>query len=417
MRKDNRCIAVAAFSAVLLLMMMAHPSQASQTTDPVKIDLYGYFAARYEKVFNEPSLEGNETVDDDSPGEYDYPYVNFMGQSRLWDKYKVFFNVNASGAEELDVRNIWGEYSASEHFNVRIGKSYRKFGLYNEILDAVPTYIGIEPPELFDKDHLILSRTTILMVHGMYEAGDGALSYSLSTDGGEGDREHGTFPIGADVNYRFPDDNLLLGFSGYASNGETGSDVDVGDGSPSSGVLPWMSEDKFWVFGGYFEATPGNLILQAAYWHSSHDAERDADSVITVVNDAGINDRQRRRFLIDPNGAVAAANIDKNGDYDVDTWYVRTGYSFETAIGEIVPYIQWDKYRNEETIGEKDYGGDNEAGVADDGKFSKGTIGVVYRPIPKVAIKLDGSSHYYKFNGENESYPEIRFDVSWVFGL
>jgi hypothetical protein len=34
--------------------------------------------------------------------------------------------------------------------NLRPGKIYRQFGLCDEILDAVPAYYGIEPPELFD---------------------------------------------------------------------------------------------------------------------------------------------------------------------------------------------------------------------------------------------------------------------------
>ncbi len=37
-------------------------------------------------------------------------------------------------------------------------------------------------------------------------------------------------------------------------------------------------------------------------------------------------------------------------------------------------------------IQEKDFGGDNEAGYADDGKFLKPSLGVVYKPDPAVAI-------------------------------
>jgi hypothetical protein len=40
---------------------------------------------------------------------------------------------------------------------------------------------------------------------------------------------------------------------------------------------------------------------------------------------------------------------------------------------------------------------------------------VVYRPVPVVAIKLDGSVHTQEFNGKRESYPEIRMDFSWAF--
>ena len=79
-------------------------------------------------------------------------------------------------------------------------------------------------------------------------------------------------------------------------------------------------------------------------------------------------------------------------------------------------YFQWDHFDNPETIQSKSFGGDNEAGLADDGKFSKGTIGIIFRPQPQLAIKLDASAHFQEFNGDDESYPEIRLDISYIFG-
>jgi hypothetical protein len=84
--------------------------------------------------------------------------------------------------------------------------------------------------------------------------------------------------------------------------------------------------------------------------------------------------------------------------------------------GELVPYAQWDYYDNPETIYDKDWGGDAEAGLADSGKFSKATIGVIYRPQPAVAFKFDASTHFQKVNGSSEPYSEVRFDVSYIFG-
>jgi len=55
-------------------------------------------------------------------------------------------------------------------------------------------------------------------------------------------------------------------------------------------------------------------------------------------------------------------------------------------------YNGW--YSNPETIAKKKYGGDNEAGAADDGVFYKSTVGLVYRPAPEVAIKFDQSFHF-----------------------
>ena len=314
------------------------------------------------------------------------------------------------------MRNIWGEYMHNQYLNVRVGKTYRRFGLYNEMLDAVPTYMGIEPPELFDGDHLIVSRTTLFMVHGWMPLGDGELRYSWSTDNGEGGPQDDNVPMGFDVRYDWNLGENTVGISGYSSNGDTTSDVDVGEGSPDSGVLPWMASDDFTVIGAYTEFNVGAVTLQAAYWTAEHDAERDPASVVSVINNAGVNDAQLRRFLLDDAGPVSEANIDTDGDYDITTWYVRAGWSIMTKHGEWMPYVQWDHFDNPETIQDKDWGGDNEAGLADDGKFSKGTIGIIYRPVPQLAIKLDGSAHFQEYNGDDESYPEIRLDVSYIFG-
>jgi hypothetical protein len=138
---------------------------------------------------------------------------------------------------------------------------------------------------------------------------------------------------------------------------------------------------------------------------------------VSVVNGAGINAAQRARFLIDPAGPVSASNVRLSGDHTIRTWYVRAGYSKETARGEVGPYVQWDWYRNPETISSKRFGGDAEAGEADDGEFSKATAGILYRPVPQVAFKLDASMHRYRFLGRNVSYPEIRIDLSYAFGL
>ncbi|MDD9940239.1 MAG: hypothetical protein OXU20_04155, partial [Myxococcales bacterium] len=69
------------------------------------------------------------------------------------------------------------------------------------------------------------------------------------------------------------------------------------------------------------------------------------------------------------------------------------------------------------TIAKKDLGGDGEAGISDDGKFQKYTLGTVFRPVPQVALKLDGSAHVQDFNGKSEFYPEIRISFSYLWGL
>ncbi len=380
------------------------------------LSLYGYFATRFEKTFAEPGLEGNSIVKTDAPAEFLYPSFNLLLQHQITNKFKAFVNLNGAGGEVVDLRNFWGEYAASAAFNIRMGKIYRKFGLYNEILDAVPTYYGIEPPELFDGDHLMISRTTAFMLYGSFGSGSGIFNYSVSTDNGEGGAAEGLIPIGYDFNYKFGGGDYTVGISGYTSGGATTSDIGVGEGSPKSGVLPWMAADEFSVLGGYFEAKAGKVTLQTEYWRASHDAQRDPDAVVAMINGGKPNAAQRTRFLKTPSAAVEASNVSLAAHYDIKTWYVRAGLAQETRMGEFAPYVQWDYYSNPETIAKKTFGGDNEAGVADDGVFNKSTVGLVFRPTPQVAAKLDQSFHFYKFNGEDVNYWEIRFDVSLLFG-
>jgi hypothetical protein len=130
--------------------------------------LYGYINSNLQKTFGYPSLSNGETVLNDDPLEWT-PVRNFhiYGQGNLSRKVSFLFNL-AHRNGLVEIRNAWGNFLIKEHFQVRVGKMYRKFGLYNERLDQVPTFIGIEPPEMLDTDHLFLERTTNLMVHGNF---------------------------------------------------------------------------------------------------------------------------------------------------------------------------------------------------------------------------------------------------------
>jgi hypothetical protein len=383
-----------------------------------QLSVYGYFSTRVEKGFGVPSYDGTEIVKETLPHEFASPFFSFMAQSPIGDRFRAFVNFNGSSGGALTVRNSWGEYNGSNAFNLRVGRQYRRFGLYNENLDATPTYYGIEPPETFDTDHLIVSRTTMAMVYGRTSIAKSVLNYSITTDNGEGkDIFKNAYPVGVDLNCVLASGKATVGFSGYNSGGWTNSDVSVGDGSPKSGVLPWMERDHFSVMNGYVEGKLDRLTLQFEVATADHKAVRDASAVLDLVANAGLNDAQRARFLIDPAGTEDAANVNLNGDYQIQTWYTRAGYSIESRLGEFGPYVQWDYYSNPETVNKKSFGGDAEAGDADDGKFNKSTLGLVYRPVPEVAFKFDGSQHYYKYKGENVNYTELRFDVSYTFGL
>jgi hypothetical protein len=254
------------------------------------------------------------------------------------------------------------------------------------------------------------------MLHGGVDAGSGMLNYAFTTDNGEGDSFSNALPVGYDLRYQAKTGAYTLGMSGYTSAGPATSNVSLGDGSPKSGVLPWMAEDDFWVLGGFAETNVKQILLQGEYWRSNHDALRDPARTVEMIQGGKPNRSQLSRFLLDPAGPIAESNVNTNGNYTIETWYLRAGYAYETERGEFAPYLQWDSYSNPEVIGKKTFGGDNEAGVSDNGRFGKWTVGLVYRPRPEVAVKLDASSHRYKLGGQHVSYPEVRADVSFIWG-
>lgn len=383
-----------------------------------KLSFYGFLNFNAEKVFNEPSRDAfGNTVDESGPFEMANPSFHIYGGSRLSENFTVFFNLGKDD-DNIQLVNAWGNWKIADMFQIRAGRQYRRFGLFNERLDQIPTYSGIEPPELFDNDHLLLPRTSLFSIHGEKKMGRRTFKYFLTTSNGESGAEKKVFPIGWDL--RYATSFFMIGASGYTSNltsTKSQSTVGLGDGSPSAGVLPWMTGDKYSVFGVFAETRQGNLSIKAAYFTASHDAVRNPDDVITLAQNGLLNQAQIDRMLNAGADltALTTADVNTNGDYTVNTWYLRVSYDINTTRGKLTPYFFLDHYKNPETIGSKGFGGDNEAGVADDGKFLKPSIGFVYRPVEKVAIKIDGSSHNYNFNGKKDSYPEIRIDVSYMF--
>ena len=385
--------------------------------------LYGYINSNFQKTFDFPYSEGDDiTIRRSDPAEWS-PVKNFhiYGQGNLHSRISYLFNLGRAD-DLLEIRNAWGNFTVREALQFRVGKMYRKFGLYNERLDQIPTFIGIEPPEMLDSDHLFLTRTTNFMIHGSFRKPRHELSYALMTDNGENGPAHNLIPMGWDLRFKSYTKSFIVGTSGYASslsNTKATSAVALGDGSPSGGILPWMKGDRFVIVGLFFEKQFGNVLVQSEYYSSRHSAERDPSSTLQVIREAGINPVQRKRFLGEnaskSNDDLTESDIVTKSNYNVQTFYVRVGYNVKSSVGQFVPYVFLDWMNYPENIANKDFGGDAEAGIADNGKFFKPSAGVVYRPIPSVAIKLDGSYHSQHFNGKEVMYPELRLDFSFAF--
>lgn len=400
------------------------PVDASAAASVFTARLYGYLDAHYEKSARTPvGVDAmGRTVKGRSPGEWDLTNFHVMLQGNVLGSYRYFINLAAPGSGSpsedagLDVRNAWLELPLyRDLFNVRLGKTYRRFGLYNEILDAVPTFIGIEPPEMFDTDHLMLTRTTNAMLHGKLTSGDATIAYALMT--GNDERAEAEIPLGADLRFTL-DPGVLVGASYYASNGD--AVPGTREGSSPGGVHNWMARDDFKVYSVFAQFVRAGLTLQAEYTTATHDATRDPAAVAAMVdpdNGAGLYRPQLERFFSDPD-APAEDNVILDASFQVRAAYTRVGYEIRAGKWAFVPYAQFDYYENKETIANEDFGGDNEAGIADDGRFYKSTLGMVIRPVRFVAIKVDGSTHTQKFNGAYITYPEIRtsFSLYWEYG-
>ncbi len=384
---------------------------------------YGFINANVEQVFDAPQIteEGNR-VFENGPINWS-PVQNFhiYGSQNLSNKISIFFNLAHNGSEVLEIRNAYGNFLIKDFFQIRIGKMYRNFGLYNSKLDQIPTFIGIEPPELFDNDHLFLTRTTSFALHGAIPIRGNQISYFLSTENGEGGPRKSVIPLGWDFRFKSDDNNLIVGTSGFLSGGNVSPIINDLNPISEGGVLSWMQTDRFYVFGLFVEKKIGNILLQSEMYLSPHDAIRDATKTLDIVKNATISESQRKRFLSEnsdkTNEVLTESDIVKHTSYVAKTWYVRLGYDIQTRVGQFVPYVFFDYMSHPEIIQNKRFGGDNEAGVSDDGVFYKPSLGLLYRPQPEVAIKFDGSLHAQQVNGEMVAYPEIRLDFSFAFDV
>lgn len=404
------------FKKVIVAALTCSTLMPLANAQDLKSRVYGYLEGYVEKNEKTPTRTGGTastpgTVSREvSPHEFDTPNIVLMVKSTYQNKFSSFLNLVSPGGEEVRTRNAWIETKiAGEQFKIRFGKMYRPFGLYNEILDAVPTFIGIEPPELFDADHLIVTRTTNLMFHGEQEVGQDLLRYAITT--GNDEVESDQIPVGGDVRYTHFGNgyDLTFGSSFYLSNGKA-----VPHEENAGGVKKWMKEDEYNVLGFYSELNTNKWKVQGAYYKSHHNGTRSGEFLRENFGaDSALNQRQLDRLC---QGNCATAT-DSSATYDVETWYFRAGYTIQTEYGDWVPYVQYDYYSNPETIANKDIGGDNEAGLADDGRFTKQTLGLVYRPVPVAAIKLDASNHNQKIDGSYKNFTEARLSYSYIWSL
>jgi len=396
------------------------------------VTFYGFANVNFEKVFNKPGWGyDGKAIFEKTPIDLSIP--NFLLYATSDFSQDITFLVGLSKDDEhIGIDSLWGNVKINDAIQIKLGKMYRKFGLFNEKLQDLPTFTGIEAPELFDGDHLMLPRTTELMIHGKKHLSESiALMYAVDTGVGEGNTGLDALPLGWDLRMKVDTNfepllnpSIIFGTSGYISsltNTKTKPNS-IGEHAiiKTTGISQWMESDNYGVFGGFIEANLfENLLLQTAYWYGNHNAIRNPESVLNIIKNTNLSQNQKQRFLGNntskPIETLTTKDIVLDAKYNIQTYYIRLGYSFNTPIGGITPYLFLDWMSNPELIENKNFGGDDEVGISDNGQFLKPSIGVVYRPLNELAIKLDGSTHIQTFNGKTESYPEVRFDVSFAF--
>jgi hypothetical protein len=242
------------------------------------------------------------------------------------------------------------------------------------------------------------------------------VEYSLAT--GSDERESNQIPLGVDVNYTF-DDSIKVGVSYYDTMGKAQPGVRMFEGSPKGGVVNWMAEDEYRVFNAYAQLEKAPWTVEAEYSIARHDARRDPSATMHLSTlAANLSPAQYRRFFTSPFAGPPPIETDVIQDvkYTVHAAYFRLGY--ELSKLRLTPYIQGDYFKNPEIVPIREYGGDNEAGFDDRGRLIKGALGVMLRPLPPVAFKMEYSSHFFmKWGGTSYLDPEFRASLSYFWEL
>lgn len=377
------------------------------------VSFYGFLAPiTMEQVYSIPSIDASgQTVKEDDPITYADPEGFFYIKAWYGDfegKVDLFATTDEASVEAATLSYHFGK---DKRYTITAGERFRIFDLYNETLNHFIVFTGIEAPELFDGDHSIPRKSNL-----SFTAKQGPWQFYVDTGRPESGESKNLLPFGWDV--RYEKGKLIVGTSAYLSSltdEGTAPSVQPGEGSPDGGVLPWMVEDRYQVMGAFLRNEFGKFLLETAYWNTDHEATRDPAAVLLTAQNTNLNTHQRERFFGQnsdkPISDLTEADVVEEADFDVKTAYVRLGYSH----GRFTYYLHWDWMDHPETIADKTWGGDNEAGISDDGSFTKWSLGGIWRPNKSIAVKVDSSVHVQDFNGGSEPYPEIRVQGAWAF--
>ena len=381
--------------------------------------VYGVIETNLQKSSDYPEgiNEAGSTTYESDAHQYSIPHAHLMLQSMKGNLFNGFLNLNINGEDGIDVNNAWMEIGLNgEMLKLRLGKLYRPFGLYNEVRDSVTTRLSTELPEYLGENHAMISPTTNLMLHGRISGSGHTLRYAFTT--GNDLRARSQTPFGTDIYYIY-NNFFRFGASYYSSNGNAvAPSTEIGE-LKNSPVQNWMDKDQFNVYGSYMRLAHMGFNLDLEYWTSSHKAERDIDQIQALEAATYLNPTQLQRFGLDGITGQSSADdsIPLQTSYTVSSYLMRLAYTWETEFGFVTPYINYDYYKNPETIAAKEFGGDEKAGRSQDGKFEKFSFGLIFKPIPAIAIKAEYDSNRVKFNNQSVLYSSYLMSAAYFWEL
>lgn len=401
------------FSKYIIILLFS-TSVVSASDD---LNFYGYISFLHNKQFKIPELDtlGN-TIRNNSESKWDIAKFNLILQQSFTNNFQLYLNLS----NKFEVNNAFGEYSFNQFYNFRLGKIYRRFGLYNEIRDAAPFYYGSELPEIVQLEHKIFDINTNFMFFGTKDFGRKTLKYSLNFSLIDNINEGNSFPFGVDIRYG-KESNFIIGSSFYYSGTKAISDVKVGNGYSNNGVMPWMEYDQFTVTGLFLEYNLNEFIIQSEFTYSPHNAVRSPEKVLEMFDGVSklgnpLSNSQIQLFKIDNDKPMELSNIKKNINYNIISWYFKTSYILSSDYGIFIPFFNLEYYSNPEMIENVQFGGDNESGISKEGIIKKFDFGSTYYPIQQVSIKLAFGLNQFEFNDENVLTTEYSLEVFYIFG-
>jgi hypothetical protein len=410
--------------------VVAPPIEPAPEVNPITGDLYGFIEERLEAVGAEPNgdINADGTPSRSRPSlDLAIPAFHIMAQGTLYARYRYYFNLSAPDADQptfdtpVAVRNAWLEMSIfGDYLNLRVGKLYRRFGLYNEILDTIPSFIGVETPVSISGDRPMLTRTTNAMVHGKVSFGDHTVAYAATAGKDEASPEDDVWSPGFDLRYDW-NSTILIGSSYYNTAGTVGPDVALGQGAPSGGVAPWMAHDRYQVYGAFARLTLGSFLLQGEGWISPHHSVRDPERVLLLAQNAQHFSEANRQRMGVVGSTPTADQVITGVDYTYQTIDVRAAYTFEVGGGaepmEVTPYLNFEYVFNRESISDPDYGGDGEPGESPRGRLIHNRVGFLFKPVPVVCLKTEFTAALYDYGDQLAWDPEVFLSLSYQWQL